>query len=108
MDISTKEKYTLITAADNFKAFSTALKNQFDEFKNQNLVIDLSKTNATDQEVASLIHFAEIQTESNSSFVIIIPSFDADAFDEELNVVPTLIEAEDMIDMDEMTRDLGF
>ena len=35
-------------------------------------------------------------------------SIEIDDFPEELNIVPTLIEAEDIIDMENMERELGF
>ncbi|MGY6650372.1 ribonuclease Z [Wenyingzhuangia sp. IMCC45574] len=108
MNTTSTEKYTLITAENNFDVFKETLSKSFTDFNGQHIVIDLSNIETLEEQVTSLAEFAEIQLENNLSFVIIVPSFDADAFDEELNVVPTLTEAEDMIDMDEMTRDLGF
>lgn len=108
MKTTTTEKYTLITAETSFESFIAALKNSFNSLKELNIIVDLSAITPTEEEISSLAEFAEIQLENNQSFVVIVSSFDADAFEEELNVVPTLVEAEDMVDMDEMTRDLGF
>lgn len=108
MKTTSTEKYALLVAENSFEKFTTELKETFDGLNKQNIILDLSAIKATENEISTLTEFAEIQLENNLSFVVIVPSFDADAFDEELNVVPTLIEAQDMIDMDEMTRDLGF
>lgn len=108
MKTSLTEKYSLLTAEHSFETFVSELREAFDSSNPQNIVLDLSEIATTEAEISSLTEFATIQLENNLSFVIIVPTFDADAFDEELNVVPTLIEAQDMIDMDEMTRDLGF
>ena len=78
------------------------------KYKNRNIILDFSKIDTTKAQIKSLQGFAETQAGNDKSFAIILPSFDADAFNEELNVVPTLVEAVDIIDMDEMTRDLGF
>jgi hypothetical protein len=47
-------------------------------------------------------------TNNSTSFVIIANGVDMDELPDELIVVPTMIEALDIIEMDEITRDLGF
>ena len=42
------------------------------------------------------------------SFVLVVKGIDADDFPDELNIVPTLIEANDILEMDNIERDLGF
>ncbi|NIJ44543.1 hypothetical protein FHR24_000982 [Wenyingzhuangia heitensis] len=108
MNITSSEKHTLLTAKTSFDAFKQELSNVFGDFKDQNIVLDFSNIKVTEEDIQSLEKYAETQAENNLSFAIIAVNFDADAFEEELNVVPTLTEAEDIIDMDEMTRDLGF
>lgn len=108
MNTTVTDKYTLFTAVDHFDTFKTQFADIFSEYTQQNMVLDVSNIKTSEKEIQSLEKFAEAQTENNKSFVIVFPKFDADAFEEALNVVPTLTEAEDIIDMDEMTRDLGF
>jgi len=107
MKTSNTEKYTIFKAENNFKNFYENLKTTFNT-NTENSIIDLSDITVTELQVTSLEEFADLKIKNNKSFVIILPAFNADAFEEKLNVVPTLIEAEDIIDMDEMTRDLGF
>ena len=45
---------------------------------------------------------------SKKSFVIVVPDFDYNAIPEKLTVVPSLLEAHDIIEMEEIERDLGF
>jgi hypothetical protein len=46
--------------------------------------------------------------ENGTSFVIIIKSLDIDALPEAINVVPTLQEAKDILEMENIERALGF
>ncbi|MGY5351532.1 ribonuclease Z [Wenyingzhuangia sp. IMCC45533] len=108
MKTTSNDKFTTLTAEKDFEYFLNFLKTAYDPLTAGNLVLDLSNIQTTENQINELAQYAEAQAENNNSFVIVIPTFDADVFDEELNVVPTLTEAEDIIDMDEMTRDLGF
>lgn len=108
MKITTADKYTLLLAETNFDTFYQEVSTVLDQYTNSNIILDFSDIDVSESEITSLTKIAEIQAENEQSFAIILPKFDADKFDEELNVVPTLTEAVDIIDMDEMTRDLGF
>jgi hypothetical protein len=49
-----------------------------------------------------------VQYRHKKSFIILNSNIDIDTISEELRVVPTLQEAEDMIQMEDIERDLGF
>jgi len=108
MIITATEKYTLFKANSSFENFSKEFSNIYNDHTTKNVVLDFSSIEISEENIQSLENYAESQAENNKSFAIVASNFDADAFEEELNVVPTLIEAEDIIDMDEMTRDLDF
>ncbi len=108
MNTTSSNTYTLLTAETNFDTFLKQFSEVFTKYENQNIVVNLSSIEASEAQIQLLETYATQQTENNQSFVVVVPSFDADAFEEILNVVPTLTEAQDIIDMDEMTRDLGF
>ncbi len=108
MKIDTNDKFTTLTAEKDFDYFFSFFITAYDPVTAGNIVIDLSNINTSVAEIQKFKKYAESQAKNNNSFAIVIPVFNADAFDETLNVVPTLIEAEDIIDMDEMIRDLGF
>ena len=53
-------------------------------------------------------HGAEQKKENGTSFVVLNSSVNADDFAENLNIVPTLQEAEDILEMETIERELGF
>ncbi len=72
----------------------------------QNIIIDLSELEITLKEILPFQKIADTNRGNGTSFVIINTTVDIDALPEEINVVPTLQEAIDIIDMDEMMREL--
>ena len=55
-----------------------------------------------------LSKIAAAKKEQGTSFVIVSETIEVDALEDEmLSVVPTLLEAQDILDMDAMERDLG-
>lgn len=90
--------------------FIEKIKAQYKTYKKFNIIIDLSNV-SIDEQGEDLLLFEEIaalQIEENKSFVLVVENIDYNEFDEELVVVPTLLEAHDIIEMDEIQRDLGF
>jgi len=61
-----------------------------------------------DNHVPTLTNIAKTKKSEGFSFVIVISEVNADNYPEELNIVPTLTEAEDVIDMENIERELGF
>jgi hypothetical protein len=51
---------------------------------------------------------AKSKKENGTSFVIISRSFNVDDFPDTFNIVPTIEEAEDIIEMEAIERELGF
>ncbi len=110
MKTTRKENFLLV---ENDKAsltdFTSDLTRRHADFKTENVVVDLSSVKELESE--SLLGFLEISNlhrAENKSFVIINNAIGIDDLPEELVVVPTIQEAEDMIQMDEIQRDLGF
>jgi hypothetical protein len=110
-----------ITQKDNFILIGVPLEtplNQLIEqlhalvqssYSDSNWAIDLTSyhpISASDLE--KFLPLAAIQKENKKSFVIINTSVAIDDLPEDLNVVPTVIEAGDLIEMEEIERDLGF
>lgn len=56
----------------------------------------------------SLKPLASIYKKANKSLVVVCQDIDFNEVPEYLNVVPTIIEANDIIGMEEIERDLGF
>lgn len=97
-----------ITTADctTFEEKLTTIITQNNE---RNLILDFTDA---DQEISTLVnvlcHYGAQHKNNRQSFVVVIPHADYNQLPEELCVVPTLQEAYDMIEMEEIERDLGF
>ena len=109
MQITEKDNYKILKdERGDLTGFADELTKRHSDFKEFNLVIDLLEHKNLDPE--QLLMFLEIATvhlNEKKSFVIVKDNIEIDKVPEDLIVVPTLREAEDVINMDEMQRDLG-
>ena len=71
-----------------------------------NLVLDLKNTSFTEKDLEKIFQFAEEVNTNGTTFVVVKENVDFDTLSEEWNIVPTLQEADDLISLDEMMRDL--
>ncbi len=111
MKISKHDTYQVIEdEKDNVAEFGTFLEYIIPkEFSGVNVVIDLTKYSPlTLPELLSFLIVSNKHRATKKSFVIVNDSIDPDIIPEELIVVPTLPEAEDVIELEEIERDLGF
>ena len=109
--ITTKtEKYTLIKPTSNsVSEFLTTFNSGYSEFSDNHLIIDLSeKFNITIKELMLFLKVSTQHRNNGTSFVVICNGVDIDDIPDEINVVPTLTEAIDILEMDAIERDLGF
>ncbi len=110
-----KEKgHTLIITSNEgtLVEFIEKLEQQYQSsLVDANLVIDLTTASytVTEEEIEQFESLAiQHMEEANKSFIIVIESIDFNEFDGDLIIAPTLQEAHDLIEMDEIQRDLGF
>lgn len=103
-------KYTVIKPElnTNFYSFYKLFIEKRTSFKNDHLILDLSKIEVKLEELIKFKEFSEEKIESGTSFVVINTTVNLDEIPDEIIVVPTFQEAIDMIEMDEMTRSLDF
>lgn len=79
------------------------------KFQGQNVVVDLLKyTHLSLDELLELLILSNAHRATRQSFVIVNNTIDIDDVPTEMIVVPTVQEAEDIIEMEEIERDLGF
>lgn len=107
-----KEKgHTIIIkrSEEAIEEFISKVQDNYATFQNNNLVIDLSNQTLNDDE---LILFNDLMTkhkQNKKSFVMVLENADFnESAEEELMIVPSLQEAFDIIEMEEIERDLGF
>ncbi len=110
MKTTKKENFLLIeNEGGNLTKFASELTKHHTGFNDQNVVIDLKNAeNFDSKELLAFLELSNVYRNNNKSFVLVTDAVGIDDLPEELVVVPTLQEAEDMIQMDEIQRDLGF
>ena len=100
---------TIKDTQGDFTSFLMKITHQYKTFKNNNLIIDLLFHN--DLPVDSINLFLPLSKQhkkGKKSFVVVASDFDYNAIPDKLTVVPSLLEARDIIEMEEIERDLGF
>ena len=97
----TQEKSTIVELVKKLQA-------TYPKFKNDNVIINLSVLNkVTLQEIVEFLEVSNRHRGAKHSFVIVTEQANLDEMPDEIIVVPTLKEAYDVIEMEEMERDLG-
>ncbi len=73
---------------------------------NVNLILDIRDLDVSTEKLEEIFQFMQLNKHSGTTFVVVKEYVDLDTFSEEWNIVPTIQEAEDLISLDEMMRDL--
>lgn len=110
MKVDTTGHTTVIKdVEEDLVAFLMKLTHEFKTFEKHNLIIDLSHhKKLTPKEVNTFLSLSKKHRSAKKSFVIVVENFDFNKASDKLSIVPTLLEAHDIIAMDEIERDLGF
>ncbi len=111
MKVTTKETYTILEDEHedvlNFASYLERIVPE--EYEDLNLIINLLKyKDLTLEQLVSFIKLSNSQREGKRSYVIVNAGVNYDLIPDEMLVVPTLQEAADIIEMEEIERDLGF
>ncbi len=99
---------TAAEAEEQLEIFFSELNEKISTFSNDNLILDFSGIVNTD--VTKILLFSPLsgkQKRRNRSFVIVSEGINVDEIPEDISIVPTLQEAIDIIDMENIERDLG-
>lgn len=105
-----KEKNNVVVfkkSSEDLTDFAEKIIDQPNVFKDKNVIIDLEETALRPSEIIPFESLAVLQKKQKKSFVI-VADIDFDEVSEEIIVVPTLQEGFDIIEMEEIERDLGF
>jgi hypothetical protein len=93
----------------DFQLFLDNITNQHESYKHQNLILDVTHDKSTTiQSIKAFTELSKMHCKGKKSFVIVAENIDFNAVPKSLVVVPSVLEAQDIIDMDEIERDLGF
>lgn len=106
MKIHTNNQYTLVNIDEaSFDEF----EEQFSGFYSNHLLLQLSENvNIIEKNISLFLKMSTSLKDKGMSFVLIKPKVDIDDFPEVLNIVPSLQEAKDILEMEAIERDLGF
>ena len=99
---------TIKDTQGDFNAFLERVTQQFKTFEKQNIIIDLSVDAVTEKDLKAFLPLSKLHKKAKKSFVIVATDLDFNAISDKLAVVPSLLEAHDIIEMEEIERDLGF
>jgi bifunctional ADP-heptose synthase (sugar kinase/adenylyltransferase) len=104
MKVSEKNRYTLIKLQESSLI---EFKKRFDEINSNHIIVILSEDfNMNEKNISFFLEVTKIQKTNNKSFVVVKNGIDIDKISELLNITPTLVEAEDILEMEAIERDL--
>lgn len=100
--IITQEKASIIELVKKLQVI-------YAKFKNDNIIVNLTSLKPLNAEdVIEFLQVSNKHRKAKHSFVIVSNKIAYDNIPDELVIVPTLQEAFDIIEMEEIERDLGF
>jgi len=105
-----KEGTTSIVSQEktSIAAFLENLEQHYEKLTNDNLVLNLfSFEKLTTGDVLEFLEVSKKHKSNGKSFVIVTNKVAYDEVPEEIIVTPTIQEAKDIIEMEEIERDLG-
>lgn len=101
ISIITQEKATIIELIKKMEAL-------YPKFKNNNIIVNLtSLVTIKSEEVVEFLQLSNMHRSTNQSFVIVSDKIVIDDSLNDLIIVPTTQEAYDIIEMEDIERDLG-
>ena len=93
----------------SIKKFFNDFTKIFTNFKNDNLIIDISDNKGEKTEnILLFLQYSENHRKNGMSFVIVFEGINFDDIPDEIIIVPTIEEAKDIIEMENIEKDLGF
>lgn len=96
-----QEKTSLATFLEN-------LNRAYPKIKHDNIIVNLfSFQKLTSGDVLEFLNISNTHRASNRSFVLVTSKVSYDEVPDEITLVPSIQEAKDIIEMEEIERDLG-
>ncbi|MFD2824768.1 ribonuclease Z [Lacinutrix iliipiscaria] len=102
ISIITQEKASIIELVKKLDVL-------YDRFKNDNIIVNLTSLKPILlEDIVEFLQISNTHRKAKHSFVIVTDKIDLDITPDEIVVVPTIQEAYDIIEMEDIERDLGF
>lgn len=92
------------SSSEFFKSFES----NYTQFQTKNIILSIDESQIIEKDfINTILKYTKSHQNNKQSFVVVAPWSQND-ISEEIVCVPTLQEAFDLIEIDEMQRDLGF
>jgi len=89
--------------------FLKEFSENYTNFADNNIIIDFSDNKGEEkQNILLFLQYSEEHQNNGMSFVIVMNGINTDDIPDEIIIVPSLTEANDIIEMENIERDLGF
>jgi len=106
MTIEQQQSTAIITQEKTIiSEFSKKFSVLHERFKEGNVILQLNDAHSDSMDV--LVSLSKTHRKLNHSFVVVSAQLNQNDFEDDFTVVPTLQEAHDYIEMEQMERDLG-
>ncbi|MDX1365885.1 MAG: ribonuclease Z [Arenibacter latericius] len=108
MILDREENVTIVLQEDtSLKAFINNLKESYPKIKNDHIILNLfSFSKLTSGDVLEFLDLSETHRNSKKSFVLVTDKVAYDEVPDNICVVPTIQEARDIIELEEIEREL--
>lgn len=110
MKVDKKGNTTIIKDTKGETAvFLMKVTHEHNSFKDENLILDLSHDkNLSLETVKSFSELIKLHKKGKKSIVLVASNINFNSVPASIIAVPTILEAHDIIEMEEIERDLGF
>lgn len=109
MKVEKKHQCTVLKDTQEIvSVFLEKVTHEYQTFHNDNLILDISKKEVSLDEIKAFVPLQKTHKKNKKSLVIVASNIDFNKTPAQLTVVPTMQEAFDIIEMEEIERDLGF
>ena len=110
MIIDIKENIIIITQEKaSIERLVKSIEESYDDFKNHHLIINLSSLEEiSGTSIAEFLSINNNHKNAKKSFVIVSNNITLNTAPEEISITPTIQEAFDIVEMEDIERDLGF
>ena len=110
MIFSNDGNITIITQEKaSVKDLVSNLESVYDNYKHNHIIVNLSSLEQISlEEIIEFLRISNTHRSDKKSFVIVSDKVNLDEMPDEICVVPTQQEAYDIIEMEDIERDLGF
>lgn len=108
MKKETKETHILFSENESELDLISVLKNKLSTHVSDNVIVDVSGLKLSDSNLSELYKLSDSHKENGMSFVTVVTGVSPENVEETFVICPTLHEAEEIIVMENLERELGF